>query len=111
MFVVTGATSGIGEAVAIALADRGLAVLGVARRSDLLAKLNADHPTFMPLPADLATDEGIASVVSQAREFEVAGIVHAAGSSIAPLPFAEIDANSVMHDMAVHLKHLCDLIL
>ena len=104
MFVVTGATSGIGEAVAIALAERGLAVLGVARRSELLTNLHVDHPNVAALPADLATDDGIASVVSQAQEFEISGIVHAAGSAIAPLPFAEIDANSVMHDMAVHLK-------
>ena len=104
MFVVTGATSGIGEAVAITLADRGLAVLGVARRADLLAELHEDHPTLTTLSADLATDEGIASAVSQAREFGAFGIVHAAGSAIPPLRFADIEGNSLMRDMAVHLK-------
>ena len=104
MFVVTGATSGIGNAVAIALAERGRPVLSIARRADLLGELRSDHPTVVPFPADLATDNGIASVVSHARELVLSGIVHAAGSAIPPLPFAEIDADSVMHDMAVHLK-------
>lgn len=45
MFVVTGATSGIGKALAIALAERDMPVLAVARRTDLLLRegtYNAD---------------------------------------------------------------------
>lgn len=37
--VVTGASSGIGRAIALTLADRGATVVGVARRRDLLDKL------------------------------------------------------------------------
>jgi len=37
--VVTGASSGIGRALALALADRGACVVGLARRADLLAAL------------------------------------------------------------------------
>ena len=37
--VVTGASSGIGRAVALALADRGAAVVGLARRAQLLEEL------------------------------------------------------------------------
>ncbi|CAG9559371.1 unnamed protein product [Danaus chrysippus] len=40
--VVTGASSGIGAAVAVALADRGLTVIGLARRDHLVQELNAN---------------------------------------------------------------------
>ena len=45
--LVTGASSGIGRAVAVALAERGLEVHAVARRGDILAQLekeSACHP-------------------------------------------------------------------
>ena len=103
MFVVTGATSGIGKAAAIALAERSLPVLGVGRRSELLSALDDTYPTMAVLSADLGTNEGIASVVSELGSSTVTGIVHAAGSAIAPLPFSDIDPSSLLDDMAVHL--------
>lgn len=103
MFVVTGATSGIGKAAALALAERSLPVLGVGRRSELLSALDDTYPTMAVLSADLGTNEGIASVVSELGSSTVTGIVHAAGSAIAPLPFSDIDPSSLLDDMAVHL--------
>jgi short-subunit dehydrogenase len=40
--VVTGASSGIGRAIALTLADRGAVVVGMARRKDLLEELEAE---------------------------------------------------------------------
>jgi NAD(P)-dependent dehydrogenase (short-subunit alcohol dehydrogenase family) len=40
--VVTGASSGIGRAIALTLADRGAVVVGLARRKDLLEELAAE---------------------------------------------------------------------
>jgi NAD(P)-dependent dehydrogenase (short-subunit alcohol dehydrogenase family) len=40
--VVTGASSGIGRALALTLADRGATVVGLARRKDLLDELEAE---------------------------------------------------------------------
>jgi NAD(P)-dependent dehydrogenase (short-subunit alcohol dehydrogenase family) len=40
--VVTGASSGIGRAIALTLAERGATVIGVARRKDLLDELAAE---------------------------------------------------------------------
>ncbi len=40
--VVTGASSGIGRAIALTLADRGALVVGVARRRDLLEELETE---------------------------------------------------------------------
>lgn len=43
--VVTGASSGIGRAIALELADRGGIVIGLARRTDLLEELSAELKT------------------------------------------------------------------
>lgn len=63
--MVTGASSGIGEATALALAARGASVAVVARRADRLAdlvgKISSGGGTALALPADI-TDTG------QARE-------------------------------------------
>jgi short-subunit dehydrogenase len=40
--VVTGASSGIGRAIALTLAERGATVVGLARRTDLLAQLETE---------------------------------------------------------------------
>jgi len=53
--LVTGASRGIGRAVAIALADEGARVWGLARTEEALSELAADHGV-QPLVVDL-TDE------------------------------------------------------
>jgi NADP-dependent 3-hydroxy acid dehydrogenase YdfG len=56
--VVTGASSGIGAAVAIDLAGRGARVVAVARRADLLADTieacHATSPESAAHPADVS---------------------------------------------------------
>ncbi|WP_084000929.1 SDR family NAD(P)-dependent oxidoreductase [Actinomadura kijaniata] len=80
--VVTGASSGIGAAVARHLADRGLTVLGVARRAAELHKVGAGIQgpgRFEPVIADLTTDAGMATVADAVAGRPVAALVHAAG--------------------------------
>ena len=55
--LVTGASGGIGQAIATDLADHGAQVIAVARTEDRLDDLAHDHPNIRPTPCDL-TDDG-----------------------------------------------------
>jgi uncharacterized protein len=82
--VVTGASSGIGRELAKRAAERGLNIILVARDrtalSVLAASLRNDHKIeVQTLSADLATDEGNASLFNVASEREVGLLVAAAG--------------------------------
>lgn len=54
--VVTGASTGIGRASALALAEAGFTVFAVARRADRLTTLAEEHEAITPYPLDI-TDE------------------------------------------------------
>jgi NADP-dependent 3-hydroxy acid dehydrogenase YdfG len=70
--IVTGASSGIGEATAIALAAEGAKVVAVARRSDrleaLAEKIRAQGGTLQPMTADVADEAQIRDVVAKTQE-------------------------------------------
>jgi NADP-dependent 3-hydroxy acid dehydrogenase YdfG len=70
--IVTGASSGIGEATAIALASEGAKVVAVARRSDrleaLAEEIRAQGGTFHPMTADVADEVQIRDVVAKTQE-------------------------------------------
>lgn len=68
--VVTGASRGIGRAIAVGLAEAGADVIGVARDAQALDALGADLDRlgcrFQPLPVDLATEAGPLEAAQQA---------------------------------------------
>lgn len=74
--LVTGASSGIGRAVARALAARGVTVRAVARRAERLADLAAEAPSVVPCALDL-TDR--AALYAALSDLEVDVLVNNAG--------------------------------
>ncbi|WP_395666245.1 SDR family NAD(P)-dependent oxidoreductase [Methylocella sp.] len=62
---VTGASSGIGRAVALALARRGWRVAALARRAEALAALAAEAPGVTAFPGDACDRAGVAAAVAK----------------------------------------------
>jgi NAD(P)-dependent dehydrogenase (short-subunit alcohol dehydrogenase family) len=61
---VTGASSGIGRAVALQLAERGFTVAASARRADELDVLAAQHPRIFSFPGDVADRAKMAAIIA-----------------------------------------------
>jgi NAD(P)-dependent dehydrogenase (short-subunit alcohol dehydrogenase family) len=63
--LVTGASSGIGRAVARKLAAQGATVIAIARRASRLAELSSEFPTIHPAVADVADHDAMARIVAE----------------------------------------------
>lgn len=75
VILITGASSGIGQAAALAFARRGAQVAAVARRAERLAELEravnalpAPHGDVLPLAADVRDPEAMQAAVAQTVE-------------------------------------------
>jgi short-subunit dehydrogenase len=109
--VVTGASSGIGEAFARRLARNGYGLVLAARRADRLAEIARElervhHVPVRILPADLSTDEGIAALEHlMESDATIEVLVNSAGFGTRGL-FAELKPEKIrnmvhLHTMAV----------
>jgi len=65
--LVTGASRGIGRAVAIAMAAEGARVFGLARSVDALARLSSEHG-ITPVPADFGDDADVWTAIDEMME-------------------------------------------
>jgi uncharacterized protein len=103
--VVTGASDGIGRATAAVLAEAGIHVVLVARRSEVLdalaSDLRATHDIdTQVVAADLTTPAGVAAVLDGTRGLEVGLFVAAAGfGTTGPFIESNLDAELAMIDV------------
>lgn len=111
--IVTGASSGIGEAVARQAVARGWQVLAVARRAERLEALAADIGCEV-LAADL-TDEGdIARLAEAAAAFRPTSLVQVAGGAKGAAPLAETtieDWRWMFESNVIAAKRVIDAVL
>ncbi|TDC02408.1 SDR family NAD(P)-dependent oxidoreductase [Nonomuraea longispora] len=85
--VVTGASSGIGEATARRLAGEGYDVVAGARRRDRLDKLAAEVPSVTPVTLDVTSEESVDALAGALDRCDV--LVNNAGGALGLEPVAE----------------------
>lgn len=101
MHVITGASSGIGRGIAVALGERGEPVLAVARRANLLSEIATAHVT--PLAADVTTEAGRRAIVAAVGSSVVRSVVHGAGSPVELAPWHQLDTDRLIEHFRVHV--------
>jgi NAD(P)-dependent dehydrogenase (short-subunit alcohol dehydrogenase family) len=85
VFLVTGASSGIGLSTAVALAERGAKVALLARSKEALGELAARLPGSLPIVADMTDFAGVRQAVQKIHQHygRIDGLINNAGRSYA----------------------------
>lgn len=109
VFIVTGASSGIGRSTAITLSDRGAKVALLARSADALKELAQELPGSLPLTIDMTQFDRVREVVSVVHQHygRIEGLVNNAGRSYAA-SIEEIEP--AVFDEIFHLNVLAPII-
>jgi len=89
--VVTGASSGIGRATAIALADSGFTVIAAARRIDRLEELAQSNPAIIARELDVTSDASVAAFYAALNGEKIDVLVNNAGGAFDAAPIATAD--------------------
>ncbi|MFI7134953.1 SDR family NAD(P)-dependent oxidoreductase [Nonomuraea sp. NPDC050153] len=99
--VVTGASSGIGEATARRLAAEGFEVVAGARRRERLDKLAAEVPSIRPVTLDVTSQESVDALAGSLERCDV--LVNNAGGALGLESVAEghLDDWQHMYDVNV----------
>jgi NADP-dependent 3-hydroxy acid dehydrogenase YdfG len=79
--LVTGASSGIGAATAIALSMSGFRVIATARREDRLSELAAKNPGIETFVADLTVEDDVKKLTTYCGDKNIEVLVNAAGGA------------------------------
>ena len=106
--LVTGASRGLGQGIAVALTDAGAGVVGVARTEagleDAVSLTEGLAGTFEAIPADITDEASLDQLVEQAWDGgPVTGVVHAAGVQ-ARRPAVEITREDWRRVGAIHTE-------
>ncbi|MCM5529090.1 SDR family oxidoreductase [Parasegetibacter sp. NRK P23] len=62
-FLITGASDGIGKAMALALADKGNTIIAIGRNRERLEQLSIRHYAIVPFCADLSLQQDIDGLI------------------------------------------------
>jgi short-subunit dehydrogenase len=105
VFIVTGASSGIGLSTAMALSDRGAKVALLARSTDALKELAQKLPGSLPLTVDMTQFARVREAVGAVQQHygQIDGLVNNAGRSYAA---AIEDIEPTVFDEIFHLNVL-----
>jgi short-subunit dehydrogenase len=105
VFIVTGASSGIGLATANALADKGAKVALLARSTETLAELSATLPGSLAVTVDMTDFGGVRRAVAQVHQHyrRIDGLINNAGRSYAA---AVEEIEPALFDEIFHLNVL-----
>src|ERR1700677_2558838 len=85
VFIVTGASSGIGLSTAVALSDRGAKVALLARSTDTLKELAQQLPSSLPFTVDMTQVDRVREAIRAVHQHygRIDGLVNNAGRSYA----------------------------
>jgi NADP-dependent 3-hydroxy acid dehydrogenase YdfG len=99
--VVTGASSGIGAATALLLAEQGWEVVAAARRLDRLAALAARHPSVRPQAVDVTDPRSLAELAAAVPACDLL-VANAGGAwDLDPVADADVDTWARTYDVNV----------
>jgi len=102
---VTGASSGIGRALALELADRGWTVHATARDAGALATLAAERPGLIrPAPGDVTDAAAMAALVARLEAEGPLALAVLNAGIYEPMRAQEFDAGSVARTFAVNVQ-------
>ena len=108
---ITGATSGIGKAMAVALADAGYRVHAAGRNAAALKALQAESRHIVPVTADVTDRKAMASALS---DLTIDVLINNAGMMPPLGNFADIDPADIDTTLEVNLSavlHLTRLVV
>lgn len=113
--LVTGGGSGIGRAIAIALADAGLRVTILGRNAERLELVSAGRQGMVPLTCDVGDEAAVSRAVAQAIEVQgpVRSLVNCAGI-VGTAPFEKTKLglwDSLWQTNVMGAVHMCRAVL